>query len=87
MTAHRTPPKKQAKKAAKVKTLNVWWMIRDQKGEYWHHTARYTRSPCIYDFVRDCQASYRDPPYTPTWRDLKLDGYRCERVEIRVLSK
>jgi hypothetical protein len=66
---------------------NTWWMIRDNDGLFWHHTARYTRSLCVSDFVVDCQAAYRDPPYTPTWRDLVCEGYDCVRVEIRVLEK
>lgn len=36
----------------------------------------------VEDFVRDCQAAYRDPPYMPTWDDLKREGYRCIRVYI-----
>lgn len=67
--------------------VNVYWMIRDPNGSYWYHGARYTRSLCISDHVAECQASYRDPPYTPTWADLRREGYRCERVEIRPLPK
>ena len=64
---------------------NVYWMIRDPAGEFAYHCARYTRALCISDFVMDCQATHRDPPYTPTWDDLKREGYRCEKVEIRAL--
>ena len=62
---------------------NVWWMIQYKSGEFLTYGCRYTRKQCISHFVADCQASYRDPPYTPTWDDLRREGYRCVKVEIR----
>lgn len=76
MTAKNKPKK------VKAWPLNVWWMIRDNTGEFWHHTARYQRSLCISDFTDGCRASHRDPPYMPTWSDLRREGYRCVRVTI-----
>jgi hypothetical protein len=65
------------------KNVNAYWMVCDPQGLFSLWGARYQRNLCISDFVRDCQAAYRDPPYTPTWEDLRREGYRCARVEVR----
>lgn len=67
----------------KKQPQNVYWMVRDPSGDFLYYCSRHTRSQCISDFVRDCQAAHREPPYTPSWADLRKEGYRVARVEIR----
>ncbi len=57
-------------------------MILPPDGDWAEYTSRWTKRQCIYDFVRDCQALYRSPPYAPTWKGLEREGYRCLRVKI-----
>lgn len=39
----------------------------------------------VEDFVRGCQALRSEPPYTPTWDDLRKEGYKVVRILITVL--
>lgn len=75
------------KKTKEVKACRPRWMVQHPNGEWFCYSERYSRKQCIEDFVRDCQAAYRDPPYTPKWADLKREGYDCVRVSIVPVPK